>query len=178
MRAFTTSHKQIVNVLQNTVEISKSSILNNDNTENKKCKFTAIWDTGATNTMISQSVVDKCRLIATGVVPVYTAGGLVQAGTYIIDLVLPDNMIIPNLNVTCGKLNSTDVLIGMDIIQRGDFSVSNYESQTKFTFRMPSLEHSDYVKNSTIRAGDKPSRNDPCPCGSGEKYKNCHGRNN
>ncbi|MBO5812386.1 MAG: SEC-C domain-containing protein, partial [Bacteroidaceae bacterium] len=20
-------------------------------------------------------------------------------------------------------------------------------------------------------------RNDPCPCGSGKKYKNCHGRN-
>jgi uncharacterized protein YecA (UPF0149 family) len=22
----------------------------------------------------------------------------------------------------------------------------------------------------------KPSRNDPCPCGSGTKYKRCHGR--
>ncbi|WP_300856762.1 SEC-C metal-binding domain-containing protein, partial [uncultured Helicobacter sp.] len=21
----------------------------------------------------------------------------------------------------------------------------------------------------------KPARNDPCPCGSGKKYKNCHG---
>ena len=24
----------------------------------------------------------------------------------------------------------------------------------------------------------KVGRNDPCPCGSGKKYKNCHGRNN
>jgi uncharacterized protein YchJ len=22
----------------------------------------------------------------------------------------------------------------------------------------------------------KPGRNDPCPCGSGKKYKRCHGR--
>jgi uncharacterized protein YecA (UPF0149 family) len=22
---------------------------------------------------------------------------------------------------------------------------------------------------------DKPGRNDPCPCGSGKKYKKCHG---
>ncbi|MCK5761666.1 MAG: SEC-C domain-containing protein, partial [Candidatus Izimaplasma sp.] len=22
----------------------------------------------------------------------------------------------------------------------------------------------------------KPKRNDPCPCGSGKKYKHCHGR--
>jgi len=28
----------------------------------------------------------------------------------------------------------------------------------------------------TIHAGDKPGRNDPCPCGSGKKYKQCCGR--
>jgi preprotein translocase subunit SecA len=29
-----------------------------------------------------------------------------------------------------------------------------------------------------IPAGDVPraGRNDPCPCGSGKKYKNCHGQ--
>lgn len=28
----------------------------------------------------------------------------------------------------------------------------------------------------TIRKRDRPGRNDPCPCGSGSKYKKCHGR--
>lgn len=27
----------------------------------------------------------------------------------------------------------------------------------------------------TVRSGPKIGRNDPCPCGSGKKYKNCHG---
>ncbi len=27
------------------------------------------------------------------------------------------------------------------------------------------------------RTGDKVGRNDPCPCGSGKKYKKCHGTN-
>ena len=27
-----------------------------------------------------------------------------------------------------------------------------------------------------VKAGPKVGRNDPCPCGSGKKYKNCHGR--
>jgi preprotein translocase subunit SecA len=27
----------------------------------------------------------------------------------------------------------------------------------------------------TVRTGPKVGRNDPCPCGSGKKYKNCHG---
>ena len=27
-----------------------------------------------------------------------------------------------------------------------------------------------------VKVGPKVGRNDPCPCGSGKKYKNCHGR--
>jgi preprotein translocase subunit SecA len=27
-----------------------------------------------------------------------------------------------------------------------------------------------------VRGGDKVGRNDPCPCGSGKKYKQCHGK--
>ena len=33
------------------------------------------------------------------------------------------------------------------------------------------------VKQQPVRKGKKPGRNDPCPCGSGLKYKKCCGRN-
>jgi preprotein translocase subunit SecA len=32
------------------------------------------------------------------------------------------------------------------------------------------------VKQEPIRVGPKIGRNDPCPCGSGKKYKHCHGK--
>lgn len=32
------------------------------------------------------------------------------------------------------------------------------------------------VKKEPVKVGPKIGRNDPCPCGSGKKYKNCHGR--
>jgi preprotein translocase subunit SecA len=32
------------------------------------------------------------------------------------------------------------------------------------------------VKRTPIQAGPKIGRNDPCPCGSGKKYKSCHGK--
>ncbi len=32
------------------------------------------------------------------------------------------------------------------------------------------------VKTEPIKVGPKIGRNDPCPCGSGKKYKNCHGK--
>ncbi len=31
-------------------------------------------------------------------------------------------------------------------------------------------------RQTPVRVEKKPGRNDPCPCGSGKKYKNCHGR--
>jgi preprotein translocase subunit SecA len=34
-------------------------------------------------------------------------------------------------------------------------------------------EHKPFVRNA-----QKVGRNDPCPCGSGKKYKQCHGRLN
>jgi preprotein translocase subunit SecA len=33
-------------------------------------------------------------------------------------------------------------------------------------------------KVQTVRVEHKVGRNDPCPCGSGKKYKNCHGKLN
>jgi preprotein translocase subunit SecA len=32
-------------------------------------------------------------------------------------------------------------------------------------------------KAKPVRAGPKVGRNDPCPCGSGKKFKHCHGKN-
>lgn len=34
----------------------------------------------------------------------------------------------------------------------------------------------EHQKQEPIRAEDTPGRNEPCPCGSGKKFKNCHGR--
>ena len=33
------------------------------------------------------------------------------------------------------------------------------------------------VRRTPIKVGPKIGRNDPCPCGSGKKYKDCHGKN-
>lgn len=37
--------------------------------------------------------------------------------------------------------------------------------------------HKDYNRSKIYHAPKKPGRNDPCPCGSGKKYKNCCGKN-
>ncbi|MBR3755636.1 MAG: SEC-C domain-containing protein, partial [Firmicutes bacterium] len=34
----------------------------------------------------------------------------------------------------------------------------------------------EYKKSKTVHVEKKPGRNDPCPCGSGKKYKKCCGK--
>jgi preprotein translocase subunit SecA len=44
---------------------------------------------------------------------------------------------------------------------------------------MAARQDEDEVVAASVATGAKPgakiSRNDPCPCGSGKKYKHCHG---
>ena len=38
------------------------------------------------------------------------------------------------------------------------------------------LDEARVLKVEPVRTTPKVGRNDPCPCGSGKKYKNCHGK--
>ena len=40
----------------------------------------------------------------------------------------------------------------------------------------PQVPQQEEKKLEPIRVGEKVGRNDPCPCGSGKKFKNCHGK--
>jgi hypothetical protein len=78
-------------------------------------------------------------------------------------------------------LGGIDVLIGMDILGLGDFTVTHYGGKTTFSFCCPSRREIDFVaeindENKIVPAvSNKVGRNDRCPCGSGKKYKKCHG---
>jgi hypothetical protein len=42
--------------------------------------------------------------------------------------------------------------------------------------REQAKERAQRIRTAQPRTGPKIGRNDPCPCGSGKKYKKCHGR--
>ena len=110
-------------------------------------EYGAIWDTGATSSVITQRVVDDCSLAPIGRVKVHGVLGEETSPVYLVNMMLPNNVGIPNIKVTLGKITiGIDVLIGMDIITKGDFSITNKNSKTIFTFRIPSQHHVDFVK--------------------------------
>jgi len=175
---FTASSKVRLNVLMSPVAIAKAYDPANPPKDQTHKKFDAIWDTGATNTVITGKVVQECGLRPIGMTKVHHGGGEDEANTYLVNIGLPNRVMVCNIKATELKLvGRADVLIGMDIIGQGDFAVTNKDHETVFSFRIPSVECIDFVKQpykqEPIKASFKTGRNDLCPCGSGKKYKNC-----
>lgn len=177
--SFTVSFEQRLNVLRVDVEITPNAVDPKTITETK---WKSLWDTGATRTVITKSVVDALQLKPVSMGTARTSQGQYNAYLYYIDLYLPNNVRFPNLLVMEGEPADCDVLVGMDVIGSGDFAVSNFEGKTAFTYRYPSCAKIDFVEHSYIGpvvkrdSPDSPARNSRCPCGSGKKYKNCCGK--
>jgi len=64
------------------------------------CEFAAVWDTGSTGSVISQTVVDACHLQPIGMTRAQTAGGERNCEVYLINLMLPNGVGFPRIHVT------------------------------------------------------------------------------
>lgn len=184
-QSFTTKYSARMGVLFSDAYIAqpfRSSEKSIDRKGHNAVQFKAIWDTGATNTVISQKVVNGCGLKPIGMAKVSTASQKdFETNAYLVSIFLPNKVCLSQLRVTEGVIaGGADILIGMDIISRGDFAVTQFGGTTKLSFRMPSVANIDFVeeskRSSPTVVGPKVGRNDPCPCGSGLKYKKCHGK--
>ncbi|MCD8281679.1 MAG: SEC-C domain-containing protein [Prevotella sp.] len=144
-----------------------------------------IWDTGAMTSAVTKDVANQLGLQPVQKASVRGVNGVNIANVYLVAITLNNKNITVKTRVTeCDALsddNSVGVLIGMDIISLGDFCITNYEGKTVMTFRVPSLESIDYVKEPAefkkyrkLYEERKKHGNELCPCGSGKKYKNCH----
>lgn len=151
-------------------------------------KVLGIWDTGATNSAITKETAEKLGLTPVSMAIVHGVHGQSQVNVYYVKITLNNQNITLQTRVSeCAYLNANKMqkagfLIGMDIINMGDFSISNKDGKTLMSFRVPSIESIDYVeeineykKYMKIHQSWMQKGNDKCPCGSGKKYKNCHG---
>ena len=112
-------------------------------------EFIALWDTGATHSVITSRVVEALNLKLIGQTKVHTANDLdkpVLADVYLVSLCLPNGLAFQNVLVTKLKVTNSDAIIGMDIISKGDFAVSSFEGKTTFTYRCPSKRKIDFEK--------------------------------
>jgi predicted aspartyl protease len=155
-RALTTKSNGIARVLEVPVRVAPPLLGKNAKpTKTRDCK--GVWDTGATGSAISQAVVDDLGLQPIGLTQVSTANGEATKPVYMVAILLPNHVNV-DTRVTLAALMGCDVLIGMDVIGLGDFSVTNVNGRTTVSFRVPSCEVIDYVEQAkTRRASGGPS---------------------
>jgi predicted aspartyl protease len=107
----------------------------------KKIKVKALWDTGAMLSAITPEAAQGLNLIPFNRITVNGINNTSIADLAKVSIKLPNLIEVKNTNViVCNLVKDVDLLIGMDIIQLGDFSISNGKGKTLFTFTMPPLE--------------------------------------
>ena len=85
-------------------------------------------------------------------VTVHDVRGSSESETFFVNIALPNQTMFSNMRVAKGELAGADILIGMDVISQGDFAVTNVGGKSKFSFRVPSSIHIDFVEEHNKKA--------------------------
>lgn len=177
VHAISTRGTGILNCIQTPITISNTFT-------NQEVHTKGIWDTGATNSVVTSSTAKQLGLVPLSKTKVRGVHGVKEVNVYFVQITLNNaNVTIKTPVTECDELSgdqSVGMLIGMNVITKGDFAITNFQGQTVMSFRVPSIQKIDFVegiKNGKAIVREKlPGRNDPCPCGSGKKYKHCCGK--
>ena len=180
---YTYAYNGVVNQLLIDCAITKPS----EDIANVAQNIKALWDTGAEMTCISSALVESLSLKPEDTTKITGAENKpFDANVYSVQLVM-GRFVIPHLRVAELSMDnkSHDIIIGMDVIGRGDLTITNYDRKTCLTFRQPSIETVNYVDEIDMfnRCVTKHNVNvahhiksDKCACGSGKSFINCHGQ--
>lgn len=109
----------------------------------------AIIDTGATSSFVSDWIPAGFNAIKCPELSLTTFGeGYDIRSVYKMDMILSSGVSFQNEFFTSLKdqNRSYDAVIGMNILSRTDFSISNYNGRTTFTLRIPSQSETLYSK--------------------------------
>jgi predicted aspartyl protease len=99
--------------------------------------YKALWDTGATETLISSKIITELNLEKTGEVEVSTINGTLNSKRFSCGLLLENHS--KSINIQPAEYpyrRECDVIIGMDIIQHGLFIIN----KGKFSFTIDQLK--------------------------------------
>ena len=132
LRALTTRYSGITRVPFVEVEFSEAFDPATTSNPPPSKKFRAIWDTGATSTVITPKVVSDLNLKPVTKADAKTAGGSIRADVCLVNLTLPNGVRVIGISACVLPVTDGDALIGMDIIARGDFAITSGEKEKLF----------------------------------------------
>jgi hypothetical protein len=108
------------------------------------CK--ALWDTGATNSMISKNVAEILNLKPIAFATVIGFHGEDERPIHEVSFTIGKNLIVDWIEVleATSLTYEHQALIGMDIISQLDFAITNVDAKTIHSIRFPSMKEIDF----------------------------------
>ena len=97
----------------------------------------AMWDTGSNATILSTALIRELSPESFGKGGMIGIGGQSEGDTYLVHVSLPTDDVITYQEVYEANLGDYDAIIGMDIINRGNFHLDCDHGETLFSFELP-----------------------------------------
>lgn len=148
-QAFTVKFSARTNVLISKVGVSQAFDPNVVKVNRPQVtEIPAIWDTGASCTVISKEVANKLNLTPTGKTTITGVNHTSEENTYFVNIYLPNNVALGYVKIAEAPALSggAGMLVGMDIIGSGDFSVYTENGKTVMSYRFPTIGGMDFVQ--------------------------------
>ena len=142
--SFTRNYGALRDTLISECHVSDAWPPQGDGTAPRALKFRALWDTGANISCITENVAVALELRPEEYYELFHAQGSSTVPFYHVNLGLPNGATVEGVLVSQAILKGCAVIIGMDIINQGDFAVTNKDGITVFSFQMPSMLHIDF----------------------------------
>lgn len=137
---FTQRNSDIIEAIVSECRICPAVDLENGEVPPVYTSQNAVWDTGATNTLISSKIVQALGMKPYGKSNISSANGIVESKMYLIHVGIPSGGIVGYISAFENDNDDYEVVIGMDVISKGDFVLTNHEGHSTFSFRLPSQE--------------------------------------
>lgn len=153
--AFTLRHDKLTLDLLTAVQMRDAHVSTDDTSSGMFLSCDAIWDTGAMASVISTEIVTALNLSPVSRCMTYHAQGQSLVNVYMVDVILPNKILVRDVQVTEGRLSGFGMLVGMDIINLGDFALTHKNNNTVFSFQIPSTHEYDFVKQIEQGVGQK-----------------------
>ena len=126
-RAFTTKYDGLTKRIITNISICPAYDPNDiqAKSEIEYCETKGLWDTGATNSVITKNTAKILKLKSIGLAEIYHAGGKSLQNSYMVNIVLPNRVEMIGIKVLeCSNIaGSFGAIIGMDVITNGDYQL-------------------------------------------------------
>ncbi|MBL4652506.1 MAG: hypothetical protein JKY53_06525 [Flavobacteriales bacterium] len=146
--SFTVKSTNRLSYITTSVGISYPFEVNRINQPPKPYTTAALWDTGSSHCFITKSLATSLELHPIDKALVEHAMGRTFENVYFAVLQITEKYYIEIELTECQSINNNfEIIVGMDVINQGDFAITNQAGKTTFSFRLPSETTIDFQED-------------------------------